>query len=314
MLDFLLDPVQLGDFLATGLRLAVPLVFAAIGGLVCERAGVFNIALEGQLLLGAFGAAAGCYLTGMAGAGLVAAMMAGALSGLILAVLGITLRVNQIVVGIAIILFSIGFTSFMSRLLFEGGGNSLALDGFMPVEIPYLSAIPVIGPALFSQDILFYVMLAVVVVVQFVLFRTSLGLSVRAVGESPAAADTAGVPVFGLRYACVIVGSMIASLGGAYIVLSQVFLFSDNMSAGKGFIGLAAIVLGRWNPGLALAACVLFGMFDALQVRMQFNAPQVPFQLFALLPYLISILALVGLMGQARPPASVGRPYDREMR
>lgn len=314
MFDFLFNAFQLGEFLATGLRLSVPLVFAAIGGLICERAGVFNIALEGQLLLGAFAAALGAHLTGNAFGGLAATLFVGAASGVLLAYVSITLRVNQIVVGIAIILFSIGFTSFMSRIAFEGGGNSLMLEGFMPIAIPFLADIPVIGRVLFNQDLLFYLMLVVVVVTQVVLFRTQLGLNIRAIGENPGAADAAGVPVFTLRYLCVIAGSTICALGGAYLVLSQIFLFSDNMSAGKGFIGLAAIVLGRWNPVLALLACLLFGLLDALQLRMQFQHPDVPYQIFAALPYLIAILALVGLIGQARPPAAAGKPYDREMR
>ena len=314
MFDFLFNALQLSEFLATALRLSVPLVFAAIGGLICERAGVFNIALEGQVLLGAFAAAVGAHLTGNAFGGLAATLLFGAASGLLLAYVSITLRVNQIVVGIAIILFAVGFTSFMSRIAFEGGGNSLMLDGFMPLKIPFLSEIPILGRVLFSQDLLFYLMLVVVIATQVVLFRTQLGLNIRAIGENPGAGDTAGVPVFTLRYLCVIAGSTICAFGGAYLVLSQIFLFADNMSAGKGFIGLAAIVLGRWNPVLALLACLLFGLFDALQLRMQFQHPEVPYQIFASLPFMIAILALFGLIGQARPPAATGKPYDREMR
>ncbi|RKF16748.1 ABC transporter permease [Roseovarius spongiae] len=314
MFDFLTDASQLADVLGTALRLSIPLIFAAMGGLLCERSGVFNIALEGQILFGAFGAAVGAYYFGTPYMGLLIAIAFGALSGVLLAVLGVTLRVNQIVVGIAIILFAAGFTSFMSRLLFPGGGNSLKLNGFENIDIPVLSDIPVLGPVLFSQNGLVYGALFAVIAVHFVLFRTRVGMSIRAVGESPAAADAAGIHVFGLRYACVIVGSSMAALGGAYLVLTQVLLFSDNMSAGKGFIALAAIVLGRWQPRIAFMACLLFGFFDAVQLRLQFDQPEIPFQVFAALPYLVAILALVGLMGQANPPASVGRPYDREMR
>jgi simple sugar transport system permease protein len=314
MFDFLIDPVQLADVLGTALRLSIPLIFAAMGGILCERSGVFNIALEGQILFGAFGAAVGAYYFGSAYTGLLVAIAFGAASGLLLAVLGITLRVNQIVVGISIILFASGFTSFMSRLLFPGGGNSLKLDAFSNMEIPLLSDIPILGPVLFLQNGLVYGALFSVFVVHFVLFRTRVGMSIRAVGENPAAADAAGIHVFGLRYACVIIGSSMAALGGAYLVLTQVLLFSDNMSAGKGFIGLAAIVLGRWQPSIAFMACLLFGFFDAVQLRMQFDQPDIPFQVFAALPYLVAILALVGLMGKANPPSSVGRPYDREMR
>jgi general nucleoside transport system permease protein len=314
MFDFLIVPAQLADVLSTALRLSIPLIFAAMGGLLCERAGVFNIALEGQILFGAFGAAVGGYFFGSAYAGLIVAVGFGALSGLLLAVLGITLRVNQIVVGIAIILFATGFTSFMSRLLFPGGGNSLTLDGFGPIAIPFLSDIPVIGGVLFEQNALVYGALLLVFGINFLLFRTRVGMSIRAVGEAPAAADAAGIHVLRTRYACVIAGSAMAALGGAYLVLTQVLLFSDNMSAGKGFIALAAIVLGRWQPLVAFMACLLFGFFDAVQLRLQFNNPEIPFQIFAALPYLVAILALVGLMGRANPPTSIGQPYDREMR
>lgn len=314
MFDFLLNPVQLADVLGTALRLSIPLIFAAMGGLLCERAGVFNIALEGQILFGAFGAAVGAYFLGSAYGGLAVAVGFGMLSGLLLAVLGITLRVNQIVVGIAIILFAAGFTSFMARMLFPGGGNSLTLDGFRPIVIPILSDIPIVGRVLFAQNGLVYLALLLVFALHFLLFRTRAGMSIRAVGEAPAAADAAGIHVLRTRYACVVAGSAMAALGGAYLVLTQVLLFSDNMSAGKGFIALAAIILGRWQPVIAFLACLLFGFFDAVQLRLQFNHPEVPFQVFAALPYLVSILALVGLIGRANPPAAIGQPYDREMR
>lgn len=314
MFDFLLNPVQLADVLGTALRLSIPLIFAAMGGLLCERAGVFNIALEGQILFGAFGAAVGAYFLGSAYGGLAVAVGFGMLSGLLLAVLGITLRVNQIVVGIAIILFAAGFTSFMARMLFPGGSNSLTLDGFGPIVIPVLSDIPIVGRVLFAQNGLVYLAILLVFALHFLLFRTRAGMSIRAVGESPAAADAAGIHVLRTRYACVVAGSAMAALGGAYLVLTQVLLFSDNMSAGKGFIALAAIILGRWQPVIAFLACLLFGFFDAVQLRLQFNHPEVPFQVFAALPYLVSILALVGLIGRANPPAAIGQPYDREMR
>jgi simple sugar transport system permease protein len=314
MFDFLMNPVQLAEVLSTALRLSIPLVFAAMGGLLCERAGVFNIALEGQILFGAFGAAVGAYFLGSAVGGLFVAIGFGLATGLLLAILGITLRVNQIVVGIAIILFAIGFTSFMSRLLFPGGGNTLTLEGFGRIAIPVLQDIPILGGVLFAQNGLVYAALLLVFAVHFLLFRTRVGMSIRAVGEAPAAADSAGIHVIRVRYACVLIGSAMAALGGAYLVLTQVLLFSDNMSAGKGFIALAAIVLGRWQPAIAFLACLLFGLFDAIQLRLQFNNPEIPFQVFAALPYLVAILALVGLMGRANPPSSIGQPYDREMR
>lgn len=314
MFDFLIDPRQLADVLNTTLRLSIPLVFAAMGGLLSERAGVFNIALEGQILFGAFGAALGAYYFGSPFAGLLVAVAFGAVAGLLLAVLGVTLKVNQIVVGIAIILFAIGFTSFMSRLVFPGGGTNLNLQGLGPIAIPLLSDIPIIGRILFFQNGLVYAALLLVAAVHFLLFYTRVGMSIRAVGEATATADASGINVIGLRYTCVITGSAMAALGGAYLVLTQVLLFSDSMSAGKGFIALAAIVLGRWQPRVAFMACLLFGFFDAVQLRLQFNNPEVPYQFFSALPYLVALFALVGLMGRAGAPASIGQPYDREMR
>ncbi|MBN9074405.1 MAG: ABC transporter permease [Rhizobiales bacterium] len=314
MFNFLFDAHQLSDFLGSGIGLSVPLIFAAVGGVICERAGVFNIALEGQMLLGALAAAVGANLSGSAEVGLISAVLTGALSGVLLSILGVSLRGNQIVIGLAITLFASGFTSFMSRVLFPEGANSLRLDGFRPFGLPLLENIPFFGKILFQQDALFYLMLILVAVTMFVIYRTQLGLSIRAIGENPGAADTAGVPVMLLRYSCVIAGSAIAAIGGAYIVLAQVFLFSDNITAGKGFIALGAIVLGRWNPLFATLACLLFGVFDALQLRMQATQPDIPAQLFAAMPYVISILAFVGLIGLVHPPAAGGKHYDREVR
>ncbi len=314
MFEFLFNATQFADFLSTGFRLSVPIAFAALGGVLCEKSGVFNVALEGQLLFGAFAAALGSHFMGGAAGGIMLALVVGALSGVLISVLGITMRVNQIVVGIAIILLSSGMTSFLSRVVFPQGSNSLTLDGFRPIPIPYLSDIPILGRVLFSHDLLAYSVVVVAVVAHLVLKYTSLGLAIRATGESPAAADSSGVPVFAIRYGCVIVGSMLAAVGGAYIVLSQVFLFSDNMTNGKGFIALAAIVLGRWSPLAILLACILFGTFDGFQLRLQALQPNVPFQLFAALPYVIAILALVGFIGEIRAPAAVGRFYDRETR
>lgn len=308
----LLNLQTLTDILGTSLRLSVPLMFAALGGVLSERSGVFNIALEGKILAGAFGAALGAFLFNDPFGGLLVGILFGMLAGSILAVLGVTLGVNQIVTGIAINLFVLGITAFLSRIVFGAQANTLRLPGFRPIELPGLSSIPVIGPVLFRQDLMVYLMIALAVLVFLFLYRTPWGLAVRAVGDNPAAADTAGIAVNGLRYGCVIAAGGLAAMGGAYIVLSQVFLFSEHMSAGKGFIALAAVILGRWHPLGALAACLLFGVFDALQLRLQFNYQDVPHQFFQMLPYLISILALVGLVGKPRPPAAIGRPYRRE--
>ena len=311
-MEMLFDPAGMSDLLATSLRLAVPVIFAALGGVLAERSGVYNIGLEGMILAGAFGAAVGTFYTDMPLVGVFASMLSGASLALILAVLSVSLGVNQIVSGIAINLFALGITAFLSRIIFEGKANTMTLPGYKAFSIPGLSSIPVIGPALFNQDTLVYVMYVTVLLLFVVLYRTHWGLNIRAVGEYPRAADTAGISVGLVRYVCVLGSGALAGLGGGYIVLSQIFLFSEHMSAGKGFIALAAIILGRWNPVGALLACMLFGLFDALQLRMQFSNPEVPYQAFVILPYLVSILALVGLIGKPTPPGAVGIPYERE--
>ena len=312
MIEIFLDPALLTDFLRTTVRLAVPLVFAAVGGVLSERSGVYNIGLEGMMLAGAFGAAVGAFFFDSALMGLAVGATFGMLAALILAVLGVSLGVNQIVTGIAINLLTVGLTSFLSRVVFGAQANTLELDGFHPLAIPGLVAIPVLGPVLFGQDALIYLMYVIVVAMYLMMFKTPWGLAIRAVGENPRAADTAGISVVGVRYACVLGSGALAGMGGCFLVLSQVFLFSENMSAGKGFIALAAVILGRWNPVGALLACVLFGFFDALQLRLQFMNPETPYQIFVMLPYLVSILALVGLVGKPTPPAAAGLPYKRE--
>lgn len=312
MIEVLSDPQMLADFLATSLRLSLPVVFAALGGVLAERSGVFNIGLEGMMLAGAFGAAVGAYFSGTPFGGVVVGIAFGVLGALILAVLAVSLGVNQIVTGIAINMLMLGLTAFLSRVVFEGQANTMTLSGFKPIAIPGLASIPVIGPVLFNQDLLVYLMYALVGLGWWLMFHSRPGLEIRAVGENPRAADTAGISVPRLRYICVLASGGLAGLGGAYLVLSQIFLFSEHMSAGKGFIALAAVILGRWSPLGALLACLLFGVFDALQLRLQFANPEVPYQAFVILPYAVSILALIGLVGKPTPPASVGLHYTRE--
>ena len=312
MMDVLLDPTMLSDFLATSLRLSIPIVFAALGGVLSERSGVYNIGLEGMMLAGAFGAAVGTFFTDLPIVGLLTGVAFGAATAVILAVLAVSLGVSQIVAGIAINVFSIGVTAFLSRIVFGGQGNTMTLPGYKAFAIPGLASIPIVGPVLFHQDALVYLMYMTVAVLFFFMYRTVWGLNVRAVGENPRAADTAGISVNRVRYMCVLGSGALAGAGGCYLVLSQVYLFSEHMSAGKGFIALAAIILGRWNPVGALLACLLFGLFDALQLRLQFVNPEVPYQAFVILPYVVSILALIGLVGKPRPPGAVGLPYRRE--
>ena len=299
------------DILATGLRLAVPLIFAALGGIWCERAGVFNLALEGSILGGAFGAAVAAFFMHSVWGGLLGGVLAAGLIGLLLATMTVRLAINQMVAGIAINMLVIGITSFFARMAFSEQGASALLPGFTTLPVPGLASIPVVGDILFKQNLLVYLLYGLVPLAWWLLFRTSWGLNLRATGEYPRAADSAGLNVFRIRFLSIVGSCVIAGLGGCYLVLSQVFMFTEHMSAGKGFIALAALILGRWNPVGALAACLLFGLADALQLRLQFGHPDVPYQLFVVLPYVASIAALVIFAGKIRPPAAAGEYFKR---
>lgn len=311
MLEFL-DLALITDLLRTSLRLMVPIAFAALGGVICERGGIYNVGLEGMMLSGAFGAALGTFLTGNPLGGVLVGILCGMLGGGVLGILSIRLKVNQIVCGIAINLVALGLTAFLARLIFGLNATTKTLPGFTPWAIPGLSKIPFIGPIFFDQDPLIYFLYLLVPFLYWLIYKSAWGLSVRATGENPGAADSAGVPVYSVRFACVLLSGALAGLGGAYIVVSQVFVFTEHMSAGKGFIALAAIILGRWDPIGALLASWFFGFCDALQLRLQFANPSVPYQIFTALPYIASILALIGLYGRVKPPAAVGVPYQRE--
>jgi len=314
MIEILTNPDQLGDILSSSLRLATPIAFAALGGVFAERSGVYNIGLEGMILAGAFGAAAGAFVTGSPIAGLMVGVICGALGGALLAVLAIRFRVNQLVAGIAINLLLAGLTAFAARLVFGDRMGGAQVPGFSIIQLSTLSEIPVLGPVLFAQDPLVYLLLLLTGISSWWMFHTGKGLDLRAVGENPRAADSAGVPVFRVQYLAVILSGALAALGGCYIVLSQIYIFTEGMSAGKGFIALAAIILGRWSPGGALLAALFFGFCDAVQLRLQFANPEVPFQMFLILPYAASLIALVGIVGRVRAPAAVGQPYSREAR
>lgn len=310
MLTLLSDPQALTDLLGTSLRLSIPITFAAIGGVIAERSGVFNVALEGCILGGAFGAAVGAYVFGSPLVGLVFGVLVALLAGLILAGLAVGLAINQLVAGIAINILMLGLTSYLARLILGADATSI-LPGFAPIALPVLSSIPYLGQLLFSADILTYAMYLLVPLSWWVIYRTPWGLALRAIGDYPVAADSAGISVPKMRLVAVMASCSLAGLGGAYIVLSQVHVFTENMSAGKGFIALAALILGRWNPVGAFLACLFFGFCDALQLRLQFSAPDVPYQLFSIVPFIASFLALVVFAGKVRPPSAIGTRYER---
>lgn len=303
--------IQLTGLLTSSLFLAVPLVFGSLAGTLCERSGIINIAIEGQLLAGAFLAALVASMVGNAYVGLIAAPVAGALVGLMLAIFSTKYWVNQIVVGVVLNMLVIGLTSFFfSTVMSDNPALNQSL-GMKKIGIPLLESIPVLGPVLFNHNLLVYIMYVVVIVLQIMLFKSRWGLRVRAVGEHPKAADTVGIKVNRTRVRNTMLGGAIAGLGGAFFTVASGLAFGKEMTAGKGYIALAAMILGRWSPRGALAAALLFGFADALRVQLGIIGSDIPSQFLAMTPYLATIFAVAGLVGRSRPPAAEGIPYKK---
>lgn len=299
-----------GAVLAATIRNATPLVFAALGGLFSERSGVVNIGLEGMMLISAFAGVVGAFLSGNAWVGLLFAVGAGLMFGLVHAVMCVTFEADQIISGTAINLLALGGTGFLMVIIFNQGGTSPDVEKFSPVAIPLLSQIPVIGRAVFEQSALVYLMYLLVPVAYFVLFRTPFGLRLRATGEVPEAVDTAGVSVARMRYFGVAISGMLAALGGVYLSMGILSSFSENMTGGRGFIALAALIFGRWHPIGAAGAALLFGLAQALTIRVPPEA--VPNEFIQMIPYVLTIVVLAGFGGRAIAPAAIGKPYRKE--
>ena len=288
-------------FLAQTLRIAIPYLFAAIGGVVSERSGLIALGLEGYMLGGAFCGALASYYSGSPWIGLLGAIAAGIALALLYAFTAIRYRADQVVVGIAINLLVIGLTRFFLRLAFHSSANSPRLPGF-GAEQPGGGFTALVGNPLIPIGIL------AVAFVAWLLYRTPFGLRVRAVGEHPAAATSVGIRVPRIRYAAAALSGALASLGGAYLALDQ-HLFSAEMTAGRGFIALAAVIFGRWDPFRAAVACVLFAAAEALQIQLQ-GAQAIPSQFVEMIPYALTIVALAGVVGRAVPPAALGQPAE----
>ncbi|MBO1751877.1 ABC transporter permease [Actinotalea sp. BY-33] len=294
------------------LFLAVPLVFGALSGVMCERVGVINIAIEGQLLAGAFLAAVAASLSGNVYAGLIAAPIAGVLVALLLAVFTITYAVNQIIVGVVLNVLVVGVTGFLySTVLTVNASSWNQPPGLQRIAIPLLSEIPVLGPVLFRQNLIVYLMYAAVIVANIALFRSKWGLRVRAVGEHPRAADTVGIKVNATRFKNVLLGGAIAGLGGAFFTIGAGLAFGKEMTAGKGYIALAAMIFGRWSPKGALGAALLFGFAEQLRISLGIVGTGIPSQFMLMTPYLVTIFAVAGLVGRVRPPAANGTHYAK---
>jgi ABC-type uncharacterized transport system permease subunit len=289
---------------------SVPFVYGALGGVIGERAGVVNIAIEAQLLGAAFTAAIVSSITDSAVAGLVAAVLAGALVALVLGLFAITYHVNQVIVGVVLNVLVVGLTSFLySQVLVPGAEQLNSTTRFSSIPIPVLSDIPVLGPVLFRQPLLIYLMFLAVPAVWYALNRTRWGLRLRAVGEHPKAADTVGIDVVRTRYNAVLVAGAVAGLGGAFYTTVYLSQFGENMTGGAGYIALAAVIFGKWDPIRAAFAGLLFGFASNLQNVLSVVGSPVPSQFMLMVPYVVTLLAVAGFVGRSRPPAASGEPY-----
>ncbi len=302
--------IPVPGLLVGAVAVSAPLIFGALGGVISERVGVVNVAIEGQLLAGAFASAVVASITRQPVAGLVAAIIAGVLVSLVLAVFSIRYIVDQVIVGVVLNVLVVGLTSFLfSTLLSPNAALLNTPPRFPPFPLPILGEIPILGPVLFRQTVIVYVMYVAVAVVWFALFKTKWGLRLRAVGEHPQAADTVGINVNRSRFWNVSLAGAIAGFGGAYFTLGSVGAFNKEMTAGAGFIALAAVIFGQWNPIRATLAALLFGFASNLQSVLSIVGSPVPSEFMLMLPYLVTIFAVAGLVGPVRGPAASGKPY-----
>jgi ABC-type uncharacterized transport system permease subunit len=305
--------MDLVGMMNTSLIRATPIALAALCGVVSERAAVINIAIEGIMLVSAMFSVIVATVTHNLYLGLLAGMLTGMIIAALHAVLCIKFKIDQIISGVAINIVGTGISSFISKRYMQANIETLNNSGVFPnIPIPLLVKIPILGPVIFENNILVYIMLLLVVIIYVLLFYTPWGLRTRAVGEHPKAADTLGINVFMTRYVNVILGGLIAGIGGAYFTIGSVGRFEKLMTAGKGFIGLAGMVFGNWNPIGALGSSLIFGFADSLQVKMQILNTPVPSEFLQMAPYIVTIIVLAGVVGRVHPPAADGAAYEKQ--
>lgn len=307
--------------LTSGLRLAIPIFLAALGEIITERGGILNLGLEGVMIMGALGGFMGTYYVEQLNIGQLAPLapwigiltgiLAGTAMGLVMAVLAVTLRTDQVVAGVTLVILGLGLTTYIYREQFSS--LTARIIGFGELPIPLLSQIPIVGDIFFRHDIMTYLSSLLLVLSLLFLYKTTWGQNLRAVGEMPAAADTSGVNVTLMRYAAVLIGSAFAGLGGAMLIVSQLHIFNEGITAGRGWIAVALVIFARWRPELAFLGAFLFGIADALQFRIQvLNIPSLPYELLLMLPYALTILVLLAGAHKSDAPAALGVPYFKE--
>lgn len=299
-------------FISTDIRMMTPILITALGLVYGERSGVLNIGAEGIMLVGTFAGYAGAVFTGSVWGGMLIAIASGLLLGIIFAFLTVTLRADQTVVGAAFNILGVGLSTTLNRAIFGINSSIEPIEQLKAINVPWLNNLPVVGKLLFSYNILVYVTIAFAFILQFVMFRTKLGLKVRAVGENPKACDTLGINVFRIRYGAVLYSCMMAGLAGAYLSTVQLSKFSENMVSGRGFMALSAVVFGRYSPLGVLVACLVFGAGQALEVKLAATQINVPDQILQMVPYVLTILALVISAGRTKGPAAETIPYEKD--
>ncbi|NPV81151.1 MAG: ABC transporter permease [Firmicutes bacterium] len=305
------EGVQSVYLFAATLRMATPLILASTGAMFSELSGVTNLGIEGMMLCGAFAGSVITYLTQNVSLGILAAIVAGGLMAGVHALFSVRYKADQIVTGIAINIFASGITQYLLALVFGSVGNSKAVSvRISAVNVPLLSKIPVIGPVLNGQLWVVYLALVLPFMARWVVYHTAFGLRIRAAGELPEAVATAGIRVNRLRYIGVIISGLLAGLAGAYLSIGLVDTFRRDMTAGRGYIALAALILGKWKPLGVLAAAIFFGFADALQMRLQMAS--LPVQFIQMVPYLVTIIALAGVVGKSRAPSAINKPYEED--
>ncbi len=301
---------QIAVFLGSGLRLAMPIIFAGTGELLSERAGVLNLSLDGMMLTAAFGAALASWATGAPMIGLLVGIIVSLLVAYFQAILSVTLRANQLVVGIGFNILALGGTTFLYREIF-GPLSRDTIPGFAQLNLPWISSIPVLGPALSQQTALAYVGLFMVLATWALLKYTSFGLAVRAVGDDPRAADQAGINVKRTRYLGVLYAGLFAGLGGAFMSIADSNTFTEGMTKGAGYLAITAVIFGGWDPWKTLAACLLFGFATALQFLIPAMKLDIPVAVLLMLPYMLALFAIAGFVGRSRQPAALTLPFER---
>lgn len=302
------------SLLAGAIRMSIPILLPALGEIFTQRSGILNLGLEGIMLMGALAGFAGTFFTQNLWFGLLAAVLTGIVFSLLMGFLSITVKANQVIAGTAITILGTGLSAFLYRMMFGIQKLPPQIEAFKPLEIPFLSDIPILGPVLFNHNIMVYLTLFLVVFTAFILEKTTFGLKVRAVGENPRAADSKGINVSFVRYLCVGIGGAYAGLGGAFLSIGFMNTFLDGMAAGRGFIAVAVVIFARWNPYRALGAALLFGGANALQMRLQAIGVPIPHQFLLALPYVLTILVLLSVSKKAEFPSAYTLPYSRSER